>query len=225
MLVLSDDCVFVADAHFDLENRELLNDLKGIKASMIVLMGDIFDLLICGVDSFIKPNQELIDLLNHLSNTKKIIYLEGNHDFNIKYLFPKIQVIPIQSQPIVVKYQYINISISHGDHNVSFLYNNIYSLLIRNKVFISFLNRLNILLNNKLSNKIEKMQKEKNKCSKIKNFKQVISNRLIHHNEDYIIEGHYHQNKKYKINGKVYVNLPSYLCDKQILSIKEIIEL
>lgn len=56
-------------------------------------MGDNFDFISGESKYFIKQNKELIEILNKLSKEIQIVYLEGNHDYNLANLFPNILVV------------------------------------------------------------------------------------------------------------------------------------
>ena len=224
MIELSEDCIFISDAHYNETNEELFDYLEKEKSSMIIFMGDIFDLLFGSVEISIKENKKLIDLINKIALNKTIIYLEGNHDFNLKTIFSNISIIPIKEQPLLVSYKSKTIALAHGDHKISFLYNTIYSNLIRNKSVLKFINTLNKLLNNKIFTAIKKSKEDKDRCYKIKNFKSIITKRLQYYEEKYIIEGHYHQDKQYIINDKTYINLPAFICKKEFVKIIDIIK-
>ena len=109
-LKITDDAIFIADSHYNKNRQQLkyfLYKLKSdeIKTSQLFLMGDIFDFLTPEIIYFKKQNQDVINLLNELSNTIDMVYLEGNHDYNLKVLFPNILVIPRKKQPFYCTYQ------------------------------------------------------------------------------------------------------------------------
>ena len=60
-------------------------------------MGDIFDFISGESKYFIQQNSDAINLLNKLSKDIEIIYLEGNHDYNLKIIFPNMEVIKEKS--------------------------------------------------------------------------------------------------------------------------------
>ena len=123
-LSIKSDSIFVADSHFNEKNRELLTLLQKVESKEIVtsqlfLMGDIFDFISGESRYFIKQNIEVINLLNKLSNEIEIIYLEGNHDYNLKSVFPNIKVIKRENQPLLAKYEDKTVSLSHGDNFIN----------------------------------------------------------------------------------------------------------
>lgn len=67
----------------------------------LILMGDIFDVLVGEVlpsHDFAKP---YIKTLESLANRGlEVIYIEGNHDFNLAPLFEKVKVISLENQPV-----------------------------------------------------------------------------------------------------------------------------
>jgi len=98
---LQEGAFIISDAHYSHQRGELLDFIKEIQSKQLVitqliLMGDIFDALFGGIDFTYKVNQELIDLINKISLEIDVIYLEGNHDFNLSKIFPHCKVYSIQ---------------------------------------------------------------------------------------------------------------------------------
>ena len=96
-LNIKEGAIFVADSHFNQKNIEFLQFLnklekEEIKTSQLFLMGDIIDFISSECKYFIKQNHEIIDILNNLSKKIEIIYLEGNHDYNLQELFSNIKI-------------------------------------------------------------------------------------------------------------------------------------
>ena len=109
-LNLQESAIFIADTHYNEKNQILesfLQDIKSakIKTSQLILMGDIFDFLTYQTKYFIRKNKEVIDLINELALSIEIVYLEGNHDYNIQKIFPNIKVYTRAQQPISAKYK------------------------------------------------------------------------------------------------------------------------
>ncbi|NPA73602.1 MAG: UDP-2,3-diacylglucosamine diphosphatase [Epsilonproteobacteria bacterium] len=225
--VVKDGAVFVSDAHVREGRDDFLTLLKKIKSkeiktSQLFLMGDIFDLLVGGVKYTVIYNKKYIELLNELSKEIEIFYFEGNHDFNLSSLFPNIKIFPIESQPVVFKYQNRNILLSHGDVISPFLYK-LYTKIIRNKFFLFMVAIVDRACFNAISKKIIDSQKDKNLCHKIKNFKNMIKNRIKKvdiSSIDFIVEGHFHQGMEFECLDKRYINLPCFACDKSFFIVR-----
>jgi UDP-2,3-diacylglucosamine hydrolase len=223
-LSIKSDSIFVADSHFNEKNRELLILLQKVESKEIVtsqlfLMGDIFDFISGESRYFIKQNIEVINLLNKLSNEIEIIYLEGNHDYNLKTVFPNIKVIKRENQPLLAKYEDKTVSLAHGDNFINWKYD-LYCKFIRNTIFLRFMNFIDI--NFFISKKIENALVKKNICHKMKNFEEIVSKRVKNYNTDIVIEGHYHQGNSYFIDEKRYINIPSLCCQKKYVLIKDL---
>jgi UDP-2,3-diacylglucosamine hydrolase len=223
-LSIKSDSIFVADSHFNEKNRELLTLLQKVESKEIVtsqlfLMGDIFDFISGESRYFIKQNIEVINLLNKLSNEIEIIYLEGNHDYNLKSVFPNIKVIKRENQPLLAKYEDKTVSLAHGDNFINWKYD-LYCKFIRNTIFLRFMNFIDI--NFFISKKIENALVKKNICHKMKNFEEIVSKRVKNYNTDIVIEGHYHQGNSYFIDEKRYINIPSLCCQKKYVLIKNL---
>ena len=223
-LSIKQDSIFVADSHFNEKNRELLTFLEKVESKEIVtsqlfLMGDIFDFISGESRYFVQQNSVVINLLNKLSQKLEIIYLEGNHDYNLKTLFPNINVIKRENQPLLAKFEQKTVSISHGDNFINWKYD-LYCKFIRNNIFLRFMNFIDI--NFFISKKIENALLNKNICHKINNFEYIVEKRLHNYSTNIVIEGHYHQGNRYFFDNKEYINIPSLCCQKKYTRIKEL---
>lgn len=221
-LSIQNGAIFVADSHYNQKNREFLTFLeklenKEIETTQLFLMGDMIDFISGESRYFIKQNIAVINLLNKLSKNIEIIYLEGNHDYNLKTIFPNINVIKRENQPLLAKLEEQSVSISHGDNFINWKYD-LYCKFIRNTIFLKFMNFIDV--NFFISKKIENALVKKNICHKMKNFEEIVSKRIKNYNSDIIIEGHYHQGDIYNFDNKKYINIPSLCCQKKYVIIK-----
>ena len=223
-LSIKQDSIFVADSHYNQKNKQFLFFLKQIenkkiKTTQLFLMGDMIDFISGESRYFIKQNSAVIKLLNKLSNEIEIIYLEGNHDYNLKNLFPSIRVIKRENQPLYAKLNNKTVSISHGDNFINWKYD-LYCKIIRNNIFLRFMNFIDI--NFFISKKIENALLKKNICHKIKDFNKLVEKRLQNYSTDIVIEGHYHQGETFYIKEKKYINIPSLCCQEKYVIIKNL---
>ncbi len=216
------NAIFIGDSHYNSSRTQLESLLLSLfqnNTHFIFLCGDIFDFLSCDIKYFKNINQKPINLINSLSETKNIIYLEGNHDFNLKDIFPKCHIIPREVQPYVFELQGKTIAISHGDIYTPFVYN-IYAKVIRARAIGKLLNFFDI--GGVISKIVEKKLKAKHICKEIKSFDNFATNRskLYHqHQAQIVIEAHYHQGKRYKN----YINIPGFACDKRYITQDDIV--
>ena len=223
-LSIKQGAIFVADSHFNEKNQEFLTLLekiekKEIETTQIFLMGDMIDFISSESRYFVKQNIEIIELLNKLSTKIEIIYLEGNHDYNLKSLFPNINVIKRENQPLFAKLGEKTVSLSHGDNFINWKYD-LYCNFIRNTIFLRFMNFIDI--NFFISKRIEEALVKKSICHKMKNFEETVSKRIKNYDTDLVIEGHYHQGDRYMIENKIYINIPSLCCQKQYIKIDKL---
>jgi len=218
-MIIQDNAIFIADAHFNRERTQLHKILLMLQngtlsSKQIFLMGDMFDFLTGDIEYFIDINQEVISLINELSDTHEILYLEGNHDFNLLELFPNINIVSREEQPFLVSIDEREIFIAHGDIFTPTAYN-IYSTIIRNRNFMKFINFIN--KNNFLSKYVEEKLIKKKICHKQNNFLGFVHNRINSYNSlekiDLIIEGHFHQGYL----SDRYINIPSLACDNRYM--------
>ena len=216
---IKDGAIFIADSHYNSQRTILLDlltkiNLKDIQTKQIFFMGDIFDFLASEIEYFRDINYEIINIINNLSLDIEIIYFEGNHDFNLEDIFPKIHIISREQQPLEILQDNKSISLAHGDIFTPTAYN-IFTSIFRNHYFLLFLNFID--KNNWLSLKLEKIQMLKNICHKQKDFTQFIENRIQDYDTDLIIEGHFHQGYQ----DERYINLPSLACDDGYMIFKD----
>ena len=203
--------IFIADSHYPHHKKseflELLKKIrdKKIKTPQLILMGDIFDLLVGNSTYLLKKFKNEIALLEDISKSIEVIYLEGNHDFYLKPIFKNIKTISIKNQPFIMEYQDITYALSHGDKfNMSLKYK-IYTTLIRNPLI------LKILPDYVAKWQLNKM-KSKKICKKIENFSNLAKNIAKNYSSNFIIEGHYHQG----LRVDNYFGLPSFGCSTKV---------
>lgn len=223
-LSLKNNAIFVADSHFNEKNQQFLIFLENIKSkkietSQLFLMGDMFDFLSCESKYFILKNQQAINLLNELSKTIQIVYLEGNHDYNLQKLFPNIEVIKRENQPFKVKYEDKTIALSHGDNFINWHYD-LYCTIIRNKLFLTIMNLIDF--NYLISKKIENALLQKSICHKMTNYKNLVEKRIKNYDSDIVVEGHYHQGETFIIDNKQYLNIPSLCCSNNYTQVNNL---
>lgn len=215
--------IFVADSHYNEKNQEFLIFLekllsKEIETEQLFLMGDMFDFISGESIYFIQRNRELIDIINKLSQDIEIIYLEGNHDYNMQVLFPKVKVYKREQQPVSAKFENKSVELAHGDIFTPWHYD-LYCKIIRNHPLLVFLNMIDF--KSFISKKIYYSLIKKSICSKMKNFEEFAKKRMKNYNCNLIIEGHFHQGKSFEEFDKKYVNIPSLCCNKEYFVLKE----
>ena len=226
---LQNDALFVADAHYQVGVREEFYDFllalkEGeIQTSQLIMMGDMFDLLVGAIDYTVAQNQKVITLINTLSTTKEILYFEGNHDFDLQTLFPKVKVIPRQKQPLLCTYHDKRMALSHGDLYQGWRYH-AFCTFLRNPFTLKILNFIDKNRDNFISKDILSGQKNKNICKKVDNFYQKIKQKskkydIAGNRFDVICEGHYHMDEEYSFQGAQYVLFASYACGKSYFTI------
>ncbi|MCK9161393.1 MAG: UDP-2,3-diacylglucosamine diphosphatase [Arcobacteraceae bacterium] len=221
-LNIKENAIFIADSHYNKNKTELVDILtqileNKISTTQLFLMGDIFDFLSSESSYFINLNQNIIDLINSISQNIEVFYFEGNHDFNLQTLFPNVLIFDRKSQPVAFMLKDKKAYLSHGDIYTPFTYN-LYSKIIRNSCVLRFLNFIDI--NNFISKFIERSLSQKDICKELSNFDLKAKNRVLLYPEcDIIIEGHFHQNYQISYNNKLYVNLPSAYCSKSYAKI------
>ncbi len=225
-LKLLEGAVFLSDAHYSFKHKELHDFLKAIRSQQIqtpqlILMGDIFDLLFGGIPHTVERNREVVDLINTLSDNIEIIYLEGNHDFNLAPIFPGVRIFPIKEQPVACELSGQSVALAHGDFDGPLGYR-LYTAVIRNPSVLRFLSMLDTLGRHFIINALDKKLAHKNDCHSMYTFEQYVAKHLSKKNLSrytMFIEGHHHQNHAFNIGECRYVNLPAFACGLGYMSV------
>jgi UDP-2,3-diacylglucosamine hydrolase len=216
---LKDGAILIADAHYPHFGDEFVEILKAIlakefKTPQLILVGDIFDLLF-GCGSYIQNfSKDGVELINRVAEEIEVIYLEGNHDFYLSKLFPKVAIYPRELQPLSMRFEGEMVFLSHGDKfGVGWGYE-IYSWLIRNRVV---LNILKIAERFVIEKNIIRL-KNKSICREFEGFEKRVEEILSHYLAGAkVIEGHYHQGRVVKN----YISLPSLACQKEVALVRD----
>lgn len=222
---LKEGAFVVADAHFSHNRPQFLSFLEAIKElkpPQLILVGDIFDALFGEVPFTHTQNKEAIELLNAISKEIEVVYLEGNHDFNLNHIFLDAKIFPIKKQPVEFRFKDKKILIAHGDINNTAKYN-MYTSLIRNRYFLYFLAFIDVLLGHNILKKLDEYLSKKNDCKDFIGFENFISQRLDQkYSCDYFIEGHFHQNKMFEPCNYKYINLGAFACNQRYYIVKSL---
>ena len=222
---LKEGAFVVSDAHYSHIRPQFLDFLKAIQAkklqpTQLILMGDIFDTLFGNVAYTQKVNFEAVKMLNEISDKIEVVYLEGNHDFNLKKIFPKAKIFGINNQPVSVKYNKKSVLLAHGDIQSPMLYN-IYTAVIRNPFVITLLNIIDSISGHAIINWLDEYLSKKDDCKEFNGFREFIEKRLSQkYSCDYFVEGHFHQNKMLEYEDFNYINLAAFACNQRYFIVK-----
>ena len=232
---INSDALILSDSHSQYNRMELIKVLQNLNPipSQIILLGDILNLLIGSIKSSIKQNQDALQVLEELSKKTKILYLEGNHDFNLSPILKNAMKIQRGVQPIICRFKCKYLLLAHGDIFLSKKYE-IYAKVLRSYLLTLMLKIIDFLSFGRVYNYIAK--KVQNKTIKIPNKSQidsVIQKRIIAYEKymqkknikvDYVIEGHFHMKKRKKTKDFLYIAMPPYLYDKKIYTLNELMD-
>lgn len=225
---IKDGAFVIADAHYSNFRPSFLEFLKKIhlkelKPTQLIFLGDIFDALFGEVSYTQVINQEAIKLINEISLEMEVIYLEGNHDFNLKDIFPYAKVFPISQQPLTCRFRDKKVMLAHGDFfnknsDLSYI---IYTKIIRNPVMLFILSTVDTLFGHIILKKLDEYLRKKDDCKKFVGFEEFITKRIDENYDcDYFIEGHFHQNKSIKLKNFLYINLGIFACNQRYFIVK-----
>jgi len=217
--------IFIADVHYLKGKREsfidFLDRIEEKRPPQLFLLGDIFELLFSPITDSIRDNRDVIDRVNRISEKIELFYFEGNHDFRLKKLFPKVTVVPYKKQP--KEFAIGNnrkVLISHGDRGIGKVYS-IYRKAINNYFILKGLNAINIVSMGKVFNRLKSRGYDKKLFKEFVGFEDFIRNRIKKYkNIDYYIEGHFHQGMNFQFDNITYFNLPSFACNQSFFIVE-----
>jgi len=224
-LELREGAYIISDAHYSPHRPQLLAFIKAIHSkklqpTQLILMGDIFDTLFGSIEYTYKDNQEMIALLEAIAKDIEVIYLEGNHDFYLRVVFEHVKVFPLIMQPVLLEFGEKKVYIAHGDFDGKWDYK-LYTALIRKPFVLFLLKYIDIALNHFIINKIERYLEKKDDCKELSWFEDFIKNRFGNRFEcDYFVEGHFHQNRTFKLSSFTYINLGAFACNQRYFIVK-----
>lgn len=217
---IKEGAFFVADAHYSKSRPLFLDFLKDIASkklepSQLILMGDIFDALFGQLPYTHTVNKEAVELLNLISKEIEVIYLEGNHDFNLKDIFPHAKVFPIAAQPVECSLKDKKVLIAHGDIESPMIYR-IYAKTIRNPFVLYLLRFFDSISSHAIYDSLERYLQKKEDCKEFVGLQEFMSKRLGGKYEcDFFVEGHFHQNKTLELRDFAYINLGAFACNQR----------
>jgi UDP-2,3-diacylglucosamine hydrolase len=227
-IVIQEGAFFVSDAHYNVDNGEtkFLDFLQKIatqelQPTQLFLLGDIFDTLFGEVPYTAKKNQEVIDLIELIASKMEVIYLEGNHDFQLRYFFSQaVHIFPLKMQPLTCSANNKTVLIAHGDFDAPFGYQ-LYTALIRNKIILKILNLYDTITQHSILNFVAKHMAKKQQCKVFDWFDTFTQKRLEDgFSCDVYIDGHFHQNKVFTLNNIKYINLGAFACNQRYFVVK-----
>jgi UDP-2,3-diacylglucosamine hydrolase len=224
-LQLREGACIITDAHYSLQRPQLLSLIqdiytKKLQPSQLILMGDIFDALFGFITYTYEENKEMIALLDAIAEDIEVIYLEGNHDFNLTAVFKNIKIFPLAQQPVTLEFGDKRVCMAHGDFDGKLGYK-IYTALIRNPFILFVLKYIDIVLAHAIIKKIEAYLQKKEDCVRLSWFEDFIKNRFKNRFScDYFIEGHFHQNQSYELSSFTYINLGAFACNQRYFIVK-----
>ncbi len=226
-IIIQEGALIVSDAHFSPSRLELYAFvealyLEQIQTPQLILMGDIFDALFGSIQYTYEKNQKIIAMLEQISKRVEVIYLEGNHDFNLKAVFSHMKIFPIEQQPISCTYHDKKVYLAHGDFDGPLGYR-VYTAIIRNSYILPFLRLIDNLSQHSILNYVYTHLAKKEDCNGFTGFEEFIAQRIEKRYKcDYFIEGHYHQNRKINLKNCIYINLAAFACNQRYFTVKSL---
>ncbi len=228
-LILHEGAIFIADAHYSHQRPQLLDFLKAvasgkIKTTQLIFMGDIFDQLFGGIPYTVERNVEAVATIRQIEKQTEVIYLEGNHDFQLASIFDNMRIFPIEEQPVRCSYEGITAMLAHGDFGAGPLYR-LYTGLIRNKALLWGLRWFDQFTGHSIINWVDAHNAKKEDCNDFTGFEAYVKHHLADvdlNGTDYFIEGHHHQNYSFKVGRTTYINLAAFACNQRYFKLKSL---
>jgi UDP-2,3-diacylglucosamine pyrophosphatase LpxH len=208
------DVVVISDVHlgtYGCRARELLNYLKSVSPSILILNGDILDGWQFSKNYFPSAHMNVIrEIMNLLGNGTRVFYITGNHD-EVLRKYTDIQVGNFTlTDKLVLEIDSKMTWIFHGDvfdhttrggaRTLAKLGSTGYAALILVNRFINYFLKLAGRERISLSKRV--MASVNKAVSKINNFETTAAEIAISKKYDYVICGHIHQPQKRVISNK-----------------------
>lgn len=114
---------FISDVHLNDKashaREALLHLLKRAQkeAELFVVVGDLFDLWVGRSPILQKKYFDVISEFAKLKKTCRLIYLEGNHDFHLKYFWNSNVGFEVYEGPANITFNNFKLRLEHGDES------------------------------------------------------------------------------------------------------------
>ena len=232
-LQIKSGAFIVADAHYSSHHRpELKTFFESIaegtlQPTQLILMGDIFDTLFAPIPYTLHVNQDMIELLDRISQKIEVVYLEGNHDFCLTGIFKNIQIYSLSKQPISAVYNDQKVLLAHGDFGERMRYK-LYTSVIRSRFVLNILRFIDTLGGHFILKKLDTYLQTKEDCNTFTGFEEYVKRRLEQRFTgkcNVFIEGHFHQDTRFKIADFSYINLGAFACNQRYFIVQSSQEL
>ena len=160
-----------------------------------------------------------------MSHLCEMIYLEGNHDFGLRKIFGgSARIVERKAQPLMATMANRKIALHHGDIYQGIGYE-VYTTLIRNPLIDRALNLYDSISDGQIIRRLEVYNRQKDPCYRIDDFEEKVRRKMRRlkkrYRFDLWIEGHYHQNCDFEVEGVRYRNLPAWICGNKYMEIVE----
>ncbi|PIR31061.1 MAG: hypothetical protein COV38_02225 [Bdellovibrionales bacterium CG11_big_fil_rev_8_21_14_0_20_38_13] len=230
---------FVSDVHIKEDNdeasvlfRKFLDEAKN--SDVIVLLGDIFDLVVGGHFDWIEKFPQSFKKISEISKTKKTYFIEGNHDFLVGNLFnhPLMKDITHVSGDLVLHDDEVTIRFSHGDDveidNKNYrtykkLIKNSFTEILANKVVpVSFISKIGNKASKESAKKSRRYSMDESYTAKIhQKFRDSAQEYHQKHSDFSILAcGHSHVKDLWIKDDFTYVNNGYFLNEKTYAAIE-----
>lgn len=127
--------LIISDLHLGSKvsrSKRAVNFLKTFQFKRLILLGDIFENL--DFTNLRESDWEFLSLISKLSETKKIIWVEGNHDLGVAKIFIGTSKVQVKTS-YYWKYQKKRYLAMHGHQFDNFLVENEFLGFVANQVY------------------------------------------------------------------------------------------
>lgn len=117
---MTDEYLFISDCHLDRSRPEIITNLldfiknRASSARFLYILGDLFEIWL-GDDDPAPGFSELLQHLNHLSQTTEILFIAGNRDFLIGNELARRAGFKVISEPVNLNLGARRVVLLHGD--------------------------------------------------------------------------------------------------------------
>jgi len=214
IIAVSDIHLKYTDKAVDKENQELfISFLKkeAVKADLLILNGDIFDLWFVWKKVIIKQYFPLLRILADIKDKGcRIVYISGNHDFWFKDFLTRYIGIEIHKDHFSIYADSKKVFFTHGDiYTTNDFRYKFYRFLIRKKFFMWLFGTLHPDFALDLGLKLSRSSRKKVIPDRLSKQREIGLERFAEKNKqnyDIVVMGHSHNPKILNFENLIYLN-------------------
>ncbi len=203
-------CLFISDSHYPKNDAVIDFLLKQYEEfDSIFILGDLFEFYYGYRGFFYSHHLKLINLLNIVSNKKRVFIFEGNHEYNLEAIKEFINVEVIKKE-LVIKLDDFLVHLEHGDtidkNDVGY---RMFRAALKNRLTLNLIDKISPRFLYFLSQKASQFSKKRLHSKKYRGTDkalEVFAEDRLKNGIDVVILAHTHNPTIKKIGSGLYIN-------------------